>query len=82
MYRDNDCLGVYAFLATTPRSQQTYTDTGSAPAPLLAGHNYCYIVKAVAADGEESGPSNTVQFQVPLPQAPNAPTGLRGTVVP
>ena len=85
VYRDSDCLGVYTVIATiaiTGPTSQAYIDLDDPSSPLLPAHNYCYQVTAMAADGKESGPSNTVQFSVPLQQsAPNNPTGLRGVVV-
>lgn len=82
VYRDPDCLGVFFALATIPyvsQASQAYTDSG----PFLPGHSYCFHVTATAADGRESGPSNTAIFLLPQSQpAPHTPFNLRGTALP
>ena len=86
VYRDADCLGVFTAIATiaiTGPASQGYVDVDDPTSPLLPGHNYCYQVTAMAADQKESGPSNGVQFSVPLQQpAPNSPINLRGVTLP
>ena len=69
LYRQGSAYGEVS-LAT-----QVFTDSG-----VSAGQIYTYFVVAIDATGQESGPSNTVTFQVP--QKPTAPDNLRGTLGP
>src|SRR5262245_10359087 len=79
VYRDTSCTGTFTVLEQIPVTQQTYTDTDDPLSPLVPGTSYCYFVTARDAAGRESGPSNTITFQVPQSvPAPAAPTGLRG----
>lgn len=75
LYRQVDCQGVFTKLNSTPIPVGTLTYADST---VVAGKTYCWQVTSVTATGEESGASNTVQFQVP--QGPPAPSNLRGTV--
>lgn len=75
MYRDVGCTGDFLFLDSVPRNQLTYADT-----TVAYGQLYCYYVTATAASGEESGASNTIQFQMPLPR-PLAPGNLHGVAL-
>jgi hypothetical protein len=59
-----------------PLTPLTFADTTVQPAAA-----YRWQLRAIDAQGGTSLPSNQVTFQVPLP-AMNAPTGLRGSVVP
>jgi hypothetical protein len=79
VYRQTGCVG--AFTALTPDVQPvtatpatyTFRDT-----TLIAGQQYCWQATALDATGKESGPTNTVTFQ--LPGVLSNPTNLRGTL--
>lgn len=76
VYKQPNCTGAFAPLATVPVTTLTYTDTA-----VVAGSTYCWDVTAKAATGEESAHSAPVSFRLPL-APPSAPVGLSGTVVP
>lgn len=77
VYRQAACTGAFAKVTATPLalSPLSFTDTS-----VSVGNLYCWVVKATDALGQESAPSNTVQFR--LPSAPAAPSNLRGTLLP
>ena len=76
LYRQANCAGVFVKLNTVliPVTTVTFTD-----ASITAGQTYCWQVTAVDSIGMESTPSNVLRFQL---QAPQAPTNLRGTIIP
>ncbi len=76
VYRQQGCQGAFVQIATIPVATLGYTD----PMSLVVSTDYCWIVKAGDALGQESTPSNTVRFR--LSPAPQAPNNVRGTVVP
>ena len=70
VYRQ-DGSGAMVRIATLPVSQLTYIDQ-----TLVQGRQYTWQVTALAEGGEESTPSNSVSFRVPM-LPPAGPRNLR-----
>lgn len=76
LYKQPGCTGLFVrLLPSVLVPTQVYVDTD-----VVAGQTYCWYVTALSAAGQESGTSNTLLFQVPLP--PGNPVNLRGTLGP